>query len=167
VSPRTICAPPTDAKMWKRLLRLVHPDHSGDDGSLFVWCRELQAHVAGGRVEEMPREARREPPRHHASHSGASQAERIPYEAAFEEAASFSDLTRQAVTLAGRVGEPYAGVLGPLEDCEEASEADPALYRQQQVGASYRQLARIAHESGMSYSERITWYRLCESIPSR
>jgi hypothetical protein len=146
--------------MWKRLLRLVHPDHTGDDGSLFIWCRELQAHVAGDRVEEMPPEARREPPCPHAS---PRQAERIPYEAAFEEAASFSELTAQALALAERVGGPYAHVLGLLADCEEASEADPVLYRQQQVGASYRQLARIAHESGMSYSERIA----CTASASR
>jgi len=150
--------------MWKRLLRLVHPDHTGDDGSLFIWCRELQAHVAGDRVEEMPREARREPPRHHGS---PSQTERIPYEAAIEEAASFSELTARALALAQRVGEPYAGVLRLLEDCVEAPLSETVLYRQQQRGCSYKQLAAIAYRVGMSYSERIAWYRLCESIPSR
>jgi hypothetical protein len=167
VSPRTICAPPSDAKMWKRLLRAAHPDITGDDGTLFIWCRELQAHVAGNGVEEMPREARREPSgaSHHASAGSSSSSGRIPYDADFAEAMAFLDLTLQALDLADRVGEPYASVLRLLRDCEEASEADRALYRKQGAGASYRQLARIAHEVGMSKQQRISWYRLCEGVP--
>jgi hypothetical protein len=119
-------------------------------------------HVMGDEVEEMPREARRGPPRHHASPSGASQAERIPY----DKSESFSELTARALALAETAGEPYVGVLRLLEECVQAPPFETALYRQQQqIGASYRQLARIAHESGMSYSERIAWYCVCEGVP--
>jgi hypothetical protein len=150
--------------MWKRLLRATHPDITGDDGGLFVWARALREHVCSDAPEEAPRggASRREPPRHHGS---PRQAERVPYAEAFEKAASFSELTELALALAKSVGGPYAALLLLLEGCEEAFEADTVLYRQQQEGASYQQLARIAHESGMSYSERVGWYRLCESIP--
>jgi hypothetical protein len=63
------------------------------------------------------------------------------------------------------VGEPYAGVLRLLEDCVEASPYDTVLYRQQRSGATYKQLAAIAHRAGMSKQERIEFYRIGEFIP--
>jgi hypothetical protein len=161
VSPRTLTAPVTNRGYWRRVLRLCHPDSGAGDHDLFIWISHVRMYVMGDDVEEMPQEARREPPRHHASPSGASQAERIPY----DKSESCSELTARALALAETAGEPYAGVLRLLEDCVEAPPFETALYRQQQMGASYRQLARIAHESGMSYSERIAWYCVCEGVP--
>jgi len=68
---RTLTPAPTDPRMWRRLLRLAHPDQGGTD-DLFVWVRELQEHVAGNGIEPLPRETRRDPPRHHASSGFAS-----------------------------------------------------------------------------------------------
>ena len=68
MSPRTVTAPPTDRAMWRRLLRVGHPDVGGD-GDLFVWCRNLQEYVAGDSVEppqrsyHQPRHERGQPAR--------------------------------------------------------------------------------------------------------
>jgi hypothetical protein len=35
--------------MWRRLLRIVHPDIHGDVG-LFIWCPALHEHVAGAKT---------------------------------------------------------------------------------------------------------------------
>jgi len=89
----------------------------------------------------------------------------VPFEAAFDKAASFSDLTAQAVSQADQVGEPYARVLRALADCHEAGQGDSVLYRQQHQGATYKSLAAIAYRAGMTKEERVRWYRVCESIP--
>jgi hypothetical protein len=160
VSPRTqAAASPTDRRYWRMLLARCHPD-AGGNHDLFIWVQALEEHVSGDGVEEMARETRREPPRHHASARSSSSSGRIPY----DRSDSFSGLTADALDFAEIAGEPYAGILRLLEDCEEVSAADPALYRQQPVGASYRQLARIAHEAGMSKQERVAWYRVCEGL---
>jgi hypothetical protein len=92
--------------------------------------------------------------------------ERIPYESAYSKARGFTDLTRQALALVAEVGEPYARLLRLLADCYYvASEADPVLYRAQHQGASYKQLAYIAHLAGLSPEERRQWYRIAQSVP--
>jgi len=146
--------------MWRRLLRHVHPD-TGGDAELFVWVRNLQEHVAGDSIEEAPHRGhtRHQPPPH------PTTGERIPYEAAFDNAADFHDLTRQAVALAGNVDPVHGRLLGLLVDCYEASEVDIGLSRQQHQGATYKQLAAIAYAAGMSKQERVQWYRIAESIP--
>lgn len=47
---KTDTPPANDKKMWKRLLRSVHPD-TGGDGELFVWTRELQKYVINEKSE--------------------------------------------------------------------------------------------------------------------
>jgi hypothetical protein len=159
--PRTLTAPPTDRSMWRKLLRVVHPDSSPviGDGELFVWCRSLQEYVVGDHLEEPPKSARRDPPKHPTS------SERIDYTEAQDRADSFDTLTRAAVMYAEEVGEPYASVLRLLSDCREATPQDVTLYRAQHVGASYKQVALIAHLVKMSTQERSRWYRIAESIP--
>jgi len=143
---------------------------------LFVWLAAVREHVLRADGPSSSRGASERPQSYEAGSgraharrrsSGASgpTRERIPYEAAFWKAASFSELTRQALTLAERVGDPYASVLRLLADCVEAPERESVLYRQQNQGCSYKQLATIAHRVGMSKQQRIGFYRVCESIP--
>src|SRR5215210_3802512 len=146
--------------MWRRLLRLVHPD-AGGDHDLFVWVRELQDYVAGDRIEPLPQEVRRDPPRHPTSSAG----DRVDYTEAFDRADNFGVLTRAAVMYADEVGAPYARLLRLLEDCYSAGPGDVTLHRAQHQGATYRQLAAIAHRAGMSKPERVRWYRVAEAIP--
>jgi len=78
--------------------------------------RNLQEHVAGDQIDPPRREY--EPPRR----TTTSESPRVPFEDAFEVASSFDDLTRQAVEMAERVDEPYAGLLKLLADCHEVAE---------------------------------------------
>lgn len=158
---RTLTAPPTDKTLWKRLIARTHPD-AGGDHDLFIWTTALYEHVAGDGVEPLPREARRDPPRHH---TPTTDADRVDFTAAFDRAGSFDGLTRAAVMYADEVGEPYAGLLRMLRDCFEAGPEDVAAYRQQHQGATYKTLAAIAHRVRMSKPERVRWYRIAESIP--
>jgi hypothetical protein len=157
--PRTLTAPPTNRRYWKRLLRRVHPDGGGDD-DLFIWVSALHDHVAGNAIEPLPRHARRPPPQHHTS------GERVPYEGTYDEV-GFAFLTTKALAMAdeAELGEPYARLLRLLTDCSATSEADTVLYRQQNEGAAYRSLAAIAHKAGMSKAQRVRWYGVCESVP--
>jgi hypothetical protein len=161
VSPKTLTAPLTDRSMWRRLLRVVHPDSGAGDHDLFIWTGALYEHVAGDHIEEPEARARRSGPPKHPKTAG----ERIDYTEAFQRADSFEALTRAAVMYAEEVGEPYASVLRMLSDCHEAPPNDVSSYRAQHVGASYKQLALIAHLAKMSTEERSRWYRISESIP--
>src|SRR5215203_3304413 len=154
--PRTLTAPPTDRRYWRRLLRVVHPD-AGGDGDLFVWTRALQEYVAGDAIEPPPRDTRRQPPQH------PQTGERIPYEAAFDKAGSFHDLTMTALQMADTVPEVYARLLRLLGDCVEAGPEDVAGYRSQHAGATYKQLAYAAHLAGLDAAERREWYAVAES----
>jgi hypothetical protein len=149
--------------MWRRLLAAAHPDRGGDH-DLFIWARALYDHVAGdgpGTPDMRAPHGRREPPPHPSSPTGA----RVPFEAAFEKAASFADLTRQAVALAESADPVYAPLLRLLASCYEASEADGPLFRHQRAGATYRSLAAIAYAAGFDKERRVGWYRLAESVP--
>jgi hypothetical protein len=144
--------------MWRRLLRVCHPDGAGDD-TLFVWVRELQQHVARDDVDPPRRE--NEPLRR----TTTADSPRLDFTDAFNKAGSFEDLTRQAVALAESVPEPFAAVLRLLEDCHEVEEVAGPLHRQQSQGASYRSLAAIGHRVGMDKQARTYWYRTAEHIP--
>jgi hypothetical protein len=158
VSPRTLTAPPTDRRYWRRLLRAVHPD-AGGDGDLFVWVRELQDHVAGDHPEPPPRHARRDPPRHHTT------GERVDFTEAYNRYEGFYDLTVAALRLADTVPEVYGRLLRLLGDCVEAGPSDVTGYRAQHHGASYKQLAYIGHRVGMTKAERAQWYSIAETVP--
>ncbi len=148
--------------MWRRLLARVHPD-TGVDADLFVWCRHLQEYVLGDAASDAI-----DPPIHQRPRrTTTTDTPRVPFEAAFEVASSFDDLTRQAVEMAerGAVPEPYARVLRLLVDCYDVGETGGVVYRQQHQGATYKQLAAIGHRAGMDKPERTQWYALCESIP--
>ncbi len=158
VSPRTLAAPPTDRRYWRRLLRLAHPD-AGGDGDLFVWVRNLQEHVAGDALG--PPRPEYEPPRRTNTQAGP----RVPFEGAFDRAAGFDDLTRRALALAENAPAIHGRLLLLLVDCYGVGETGGVVYRQQRQGATYKQLAAIGHRAGMDKAERARWYRIAEGIP--
>ncbi|MDP9477884.1 MAG: hypothetical protein M3R38_19745 [Actinomycetota bacterium] len=156
---RTVTQPPDDPKMWRRLVARTHPD-AGGDHELFIWAAALKDAVCKGieapRVEREPRpydESPRRPPT-----SRADAAERVPF---YLE--DFRDLTRRVLAAAGEVPWLYGRLLRIVNDCHAVE--DGPLYPQQYRGATYRQLAAIAHEAGMTKPERQKWYRLAESLP--
>ena len=89
---------------------------------------------------------------------GAS--DRVPFDVHPDE---FDRATARGLRLAREVPEPFARLLRLLIGLH--AEKHGRNWFAQQRGASYRQLARIAHEAGMSKAERLEWYRLCEAIP--
>lgn len=82
----------------------------------------------------------------------------------FDTNLEFATLTRRALKLADGLVEPLCGnLLRLLSDCEEAYTGP--LKRQQEKGATFRQLAAIGRTVGMSTPERVRWYRIAEDIP--
>jgi hypothetical protein len=159
VSPRTVSPPPTDRRMWRRLIARAHPDTGGAD-DLFVWARSVYEHVVGDRIEDRrTRAERRRPPPH------PTTGERIDFTRAFDVADDFEDLTERIVALAdsGGLPERYASLLRLIADCCPAQ--DGPLYRAQHQGATYKTLAAIGHRVGMDAAQRGRWYEVCEAIP--
>jgi len=153
---RTPTLPPTDSGMWRRLIAKAHPD-AGGNHELFVWAASVREFVCNGGPTQSRPEPRAHPSRQReASTSGA---DRVP----FDRYARFEVLTDRAVAMANAVSEPCGYLLRRLSDCYPVS--DGPLYDQQRRGASYKSLAAIGHQVGMTKEERCQWYRLCESIP--
>jgi hypothetical protein len=145
--------------MWRRLLRLTHPDGAGAH-DLFIWTRSLYEHVTGDGIEDVRTRAQRsQPPRHHGS---TSTGDRLDFGAG-DRAESFDDLTTRALEVAKEVEQPFRGLLLLLQDCRESEEI--VLGRQQRQGASYKTLAAIGHAADMSKAQRVRWYRIAESVP--
>ncbi len=163
---RTVTQPPDDPRMWKRLVSRAHPD-AGGDHELFLWAVATREVVCGGELgSAIPRRSAPPKPEPAAGRS-SDDSDRIGFEFAFHKAESFSDLTRQAIELAnsGEIPKTYANALRLLADCQEASRVDPMLFHQQRQGATYKQLAAIAHSLGMTKAERVGWYRVAERVP--
>jgi hypothetical protein len=155
LTPRTLTEPLTSRTMWRKLLQRVHPSHGGD-ASLYAWTRSLFEYIIGDAPEDVRTGyQRREPPRH------PSSGERVSFSATAE----FTNLTARAGAIAEHVDEPYARLLRMLASCYPAGVDDVTGSRAQHVGASYKQLAYIAHLSGMSGAQRTRWYRISEEIP--
>lgn len=138
----------------------VHPDRAGGDHELFVFLSALREHVEeclgaakpGGAFAPANAGPREEP-------------ERIPYDPSFGNADAFVGLTCRALEIAGRVGEPYNSALSLLGDCPAHEGPYGRAVPRQSRGASYRQLAAIAHTLGWSKAQRVRWYRVAEEIP--
>ncbi|MDP9484715.1 MAG: hypothetical protein M3Q49_02795 [Actinomycetota bacterium] len=137
----------------------AHPD-AGGDHELFVWVTTVKDAVCKGieapRVEYEPRpyESPRRP-----TTPPADAAERVLF-SPFED---FDALTQKILLVAEEIAGPYGRLLRLIGDCHAV--LDGPLYRHQYRGASYKQLAAIAHVAGMKKPERIRWYRLAESLP--
>jgi hypothetical protein len=155
---RTPTHPPTDRLMWRRLLARAHPD-AGGTHELFIWTGTVRdvvcslSHPAGGNPEPTDHPSRRREP------STPSTGARVP----FDEDAYLEVLTDRAIKMAEAVAEPYGYLLRKLADCHPA-EVGP-LRDQQRRGVSYRSLAAIGHQVGMSKEERVHWYRIAEAVP--
>ena len=126
---------------------LAHPD-AGGDHELFLWIASLHEHVAGDDIE---------PARPRPHRTPECETERVSFEAAL----GFDALTTRALALSRTAGDPYGGVLALLTGCWEP--AHPIIRCRR--GASYRQLAYIAHLAGMTTAERSGWYRVAEGVP--
>jgi hypothetical protein len=109
--PRTLTPAPTDRSMWRRLLRVVHPDYGGAE-DLFVWTRNLQEYVASDTVEAPRPEYA--PPRD--ARTTTDTSDRVDFREAFAKADDFDDLTRHALAWAEQVDEVYARLLRLLSD---------------------------------------------------
>jgi hypothetical protein len=141
--------PPTDKAMWRRLLAKTHPD-AGGDHELFIWAGSVRDLVCNGEAQDHSAIAER---------PTSSTTDRVP----FDEFAVFEVLTDRAVTMADAVAEPFGYLLRQIANCYPAQEGP--LLDQQRRGASYKRLAAIGHQVGMTKSERVHWYRIAETIP--
>src|SRR5215213_8946189 len=149
---RTPTLPLDDRSMWRRLVSRAHPD-AGGDHELFIWAVATRDAVCGGELEaEIPRVELRAP-------STLGTGERVP----FDQFADFKVLTDRALSMAEAVAEPYGFLLRQVADCEPTE--DEPLRDQQRRGASFKTLAAIGHQVGMSKAERVQWYRIAEVIP--
>jgi hypothetical protein len=160
MTPRTQTrAPLDDRSYWRRLKAAVHPDREAGDHDLFVFLAALEEHVRSC-LNGYGREA---PYRTNEPSSPATETERVPYDHQLGDADEFVKLTLRAISVGQRSEEPYRSVLALLFDCPAHEHGRPVL--RQCRGASYRQLALIAHRLGWSKSERVRWYDLARAIP--
>lgn len=145
--PRTATPAPTDRSMWRRLLLRVHPDQGGD-GELFVWARDLQGLVMGERDG--------------CAGPGAATGGPGPTRVDFpgEAGADHARLTDRAVAMAADVGSPHARLLRMLAGCSPSPGG-----RQERRGATYKQLALVAHLAGMDAAGRVGWYEIARGVP--
>lgn len=155
---RTLTKPLDDEQAWREVVAVFHPDRRQDKKNAhetFIWLTAVREYVCGGQ----DREQNETPPRDTRRHRRTADAdpERVP----FAGDASFDQLTSLALERAGVVSEIYGELLLLLRDCVYLADME----RQQRRGASYRQLAYVAHLAKMSKSERAGWYRVAEAVP--
>lgn len=154
---RTPTLPPTDQKMWRKLIAASHPDRNGDH-ELCVWTQALRDHVLAGETPgTRPGADPPRPRRDQTSTADGASPGRVP----FERGANFEALARRAMAMAGEVEAPYARLLRMLGDCQPS----PMHEDQERRGASYKMLAAIGHAVEMTKGKRSRWYRIAESIP--
>jgi hypothetical protein len=150
---RTPTLPPTDNAMWRRLLARTHPDVGGAH-ELFIWTGSVRDHVCTEEVRSKPEP---DPPRRSSYQSPSEDPARVPYPLGTD----FREATKRALRRAASQPDGYGQLLALLEDCYPLDH----LWREQDRGASYKRLAAIGHQVGMSKGERVGWYRVAESIP--
>ena len=156
---RTPTLPIDDRGMWRRLLGRSHPD-AGGSHELFIWAVATRdAICCGGTETEITSAIRTDDFSRRREPSAPDAADRLP----FDEDAYLEVLTDRAVTMAAAVAEPFGFLLRQLADCHPTE--DGPLNDQQRRGASYRSLAAIGHQVGMTKAERCQWYRIAEAIP--
>ncbi len=156
---RTRTMPPTDPAMRRRLKALAHPDNGGTH-DLFIWTTNLlesaeEPRRCSGACTGDSADRRGSSPAPTTGRAAAPEPDRIPWTGVY----SFEEVTRTALRYAS-TGASYGPLLSLLADCRPLD--DKAL--QQSRGASYRQLAAVAHAHGMSKTERVAWYRLAEDL---
>lgn len=157
MSPRTVPpAPLDDRRMWRLLMARLHGDAGGSD-ELFLFGQAVRERLLDGNPVQVPEGSGCAECRRGEGGIGvAADPARVPY----PPRADFGELTRRAVALAceGDLPPPYPSLLLLLRDYRP-------LVGSEERGASYKQLAAVAHLSGMTKPERVRWYRVAESVP--
>lgn len=145
--------------MWRRVLAAVHPDRGGvEDGELFVWLsnvRDVLAELPGAESASAQNFCSRYSPR---QHDEAADPDRIPFDPAIDHA----DRVFFALRWYADAPEPWRSVVMLLRDYPHASSGRREA--KQRKGATWRQLAYVAHLAGMSREERREWYLIAESL---
>jgi hypothetical protein len=155
----TLTLPIDDKSMWRRLAARTHPD-TGGDHELFIWAGAVRDVICGDEpVAEIPRSNDQGSSSRRREASTSDATDRVP----FDEDAYFEFISDRAGSMADAVAEPYGFLLRAAADCQSVE--DGPLYDQQYRGASYKSLAAIGHQVGMSKDERVQWYRIAEAIP--
>lgn len=150
-------APLDDGGMWRRVLARVHPDGGGGhEEFLFLMAvREALAEPCGCRRNSMTG--------HRTEQPTEERPERIPYDPSLGLPDTFTELTMRAFDVGFEEGDPYRSILALLTNCPTHDHGRQEL--KQRRGASYRQLAYIAHLSGLTGEERKAWYEIARSVP--
>ncbi len=161
MSPRTVSpAPLDDRRMWRLILARLHDDGGGSH-EMFLFGQALREAVG----ELAPRTSScSRCPRERGDTEQGSRGEGIIREdgrVPFPEVADFASLTRRALAIAEEVESIYAGPLRLLIDCRPIE----WLAREQERGASFKQLASIGHNVGMNGAQRGRWYEISKSVP--
>jgi hypothetical protein len=136
--------------MWRKLLARTHPD-TGGSHELFIWTHALRE-----TVEESLVRPHYEAPRYD---SPTDTADRVPFNPAMD----FDAITLKALEMAETIVPPYDALLKMRSDVSEMFTL--AMLKQQSRGATYKQLAAIAHTVGMDKSQRLEWYSVAASVP--
>lgn len=145
--------------MWRLLMARLHGDGGGSD-ELFLFGQALREAV----VDSSCSRCSDERPQRSYGRGGAPRGEGIIHQEGrvpFPEYADFPALTSRALAIAEDVESIFAMPLRLLSDCNPVE----WLAREQERGASFKQLASIGHSVGMSGPERGRWYRIAESVP--
>jgi hypothetical protein len=151
-----------DGRYWRRLLATLHPDSDAGDQELFVFLTALREHVEGCHgtsVAAYPdvRTTRDPTPR------DGAKPDRIPYDPQLGYVDEFVDLTLRALSIGKRSEEPFRSLLALLLDCDATDHGRRAA--RQCRGATYKQLAFIAHLAGCDAEERFHWYEVARTVP--
>ena len=145
--------PAADKLMWRRLKARVHPDAGGSHED-FIWVASIEELVCSGLLKETPAPVPSSP---RPESTPNSDPDRVP----FSSAVPFAALTGHTLQIAASRSDVYGDLLTLLADCLPLDH----MRREQERGASYKQLAAIGHKVGMDVKERSRWYRVAESIP--
>jgi hypothetical protein len=140
--------------MWRRLLARLHPD-AGGDGELFTFGQAVRERIADS---ASPACCDRCPGQASAS-SATGNGDRIDFKSPTGD--PFEHL-RMILVVAKDAPEPYRRVLLLLLDCP--TEDHGRAFASQAAGATFKQLAYLAHLAGFSDEERRRWYALAEDL---
>jgi hypothetical protein len=170
MTPRTKpMVPLNDGRYWRKLMASVHPDRDHGDEELFKFLQSLREYVEGCMDASRGVCANANHDSHFATasnrHRGADFAtpDRIPYDPALGAEEEFLTLTLRALSIGQREEEPYQSLLRLLlgyAPTDHGRRAD-----KQARGATYKQLAYVAHLAGLSTWERSEWYAIARSVP--
>jgi hypothetical protein len=164
MTPRTVSpAPLNDRRMRRLVLARLHRDAGGSD-ELFLFGQAVleavnksnpQTTLCSRCSDERPHDGR------HARGSRGNDVIREDDRVPFPEFTDFAELTRRTLAAAEEVGGIYAGPLRLLSDCRPIE----WLAREQERGATFKQLASIGHAVGMDGAQRGRWYEIAKSVP--